>query len=127
MRRILLVDSHPDSREALVTLCQVSGYEVAESTGPFDALAKTAGFRPDVVVVDLPGTGACRVARGIRESGDQKSFIIALTASRRADERRQALDAGCDAVLLKPGELTEFYQLLADETRQRRPLGRRVR
>lgn len=121
MRRVLLVDSHADSRQALVTLCQVSAYAVEEASTARDALAKVGIFRPDVVVLDLPGMGAAEFARAIREGGDQTTFIIALAGSNRTSERREALDAGCDAVMLKPGELSQFYRLLADEQQQRQP------
>ena len=123
MRRILVVDGHPDSREALVTLCRVLGYAVEEAMSAIDALAKFGTFRPDVVVLDLPETGACDVARYIREDGDETTFLVALSASRSESERRRAFVAGCDAVMLKPGQLTQFYRLLADEkSQQRRPI-----
>ena len=124
MRKVLIVDSHPDSREALVTLCRVLGYAVDEAVTAVDALAKVAQLRPDVLVLDLPGTGAEDVARSLREGGDETTFIVALTSSRSGTERRSAFAAGCDAVMLKPGQLTQFYRMLADEKRLHR---RRIR
>ena len=124
MRSVLLVDSHPDSREALAVLCRVLGYAVDEAIDPIDAVGKLCRFQPDVVVLDLPGTAACEVARVIRADGDARTFVVALTSSRSLIDRREAFLAGCDAVMLKPGQLTQFYRLLADERKQQR---RRVR
>jgi CheY-like chemotaxis protein len=123
-RRALIADRHPDSRAALVSLCQVLGYDVEDAADAADALVRVVAFRPEVLVIDLPPADTSAIARSVRDGGNQTLFIIALMQSGRPGERNLALEAGCDAAMLKPGELTKFYALLADSRQQRRRLAR---
>jgi CheY-like chemotaxis protein len=58
---------------------------------------------PDLVVLDMqmPIMDGFQTARALREQGMQVP-ILALTANVMSDNRRDCLDAGCDAFIGKP-------------------------
>jgi CheY-like chemotaxis protein len=54
------------------------------------------------------------VAQQIREALGDKILLIALTGYGQEEDRRRALDAGFNAHLVKPVELEQLTQLLAN-------------
>jgi CheY-like chemotaxis protein len=61
--------------------------------------------QPDVVLIDvgLPGLNGYEVARRIRAAAWGRSILlVALTGYGQADDRREALEAGCDLHVTKP-------------------------
>ena len=104
-RRILVVEDNEDAREMLRAQLVRDGHEVhAAADGPA-GLELAAAVRPDVVLIDvgLPGLDGYEVARRIRAAAWGRSMrLVALTGYGQADDRRQALEAGCDAHVTKP-------------------------
>ena len=127
-RRVLVVDDHVDSREALVQLLKVWGYEVDAAEDGIAALRKFEEFGPDVMVIDLdlPGMRGEKVVSAIRARGG-RAFVIALTGWSLGEYRERAAEAGCDAFLLKPCDLGELRDLVAlrRATRATPPGGKR--
>lgn len=73
--------------------------------------------RPEVVPIDvgLPGFDGLEVARRIRAAGWGNSMrLVALTGYGRADDRRDAVDAGSDLHVTRP-----VMPELGGDTRQR--------
>ena len=67
--------------------------------------------RPDVVLLDigLPGMDGYEVAQGWRqEAGLEKTLLIAITGYGGEDDRRRSQEAGFNAHLVKPVDLTAF-------------------
>ena len=62
--------------------------------------------QPDVALVDvgLPEFDGYEVARQVRKTAGTTIRLIALTGYGQPDDRRQALEAGFDAHLVKPVE-----------------------
>jgi two-component system, cell cycle response regulator DivK len=61
--------------------------------------------RPDLILMDLsmPGLTGTQAMRALRADDQFRSVpIVALTAHALDDERREALQAGFDAVITKP-------------------------
>ena len=72
---------------------------------------------PDVVITDIrmPVMDGLTATRKIRESGreDGKTVpIVAMTANVFEEDVRKSLDAGMDAHLSKPIEITQMYAVL---------------
>jgi len=96
---LLFVDEEPARLRYLPTLSQHYNVTVASTTE--NALRAIQGTRPTVVVTELvlpdgTGTSVCRAAKSLP---DPPSVLI---TTQDVDRVPDALEAGCDAVLLKP-------------------------
>jgi len=104
-RRILIVEDGADARESLRLLLELAGHDVATSSdGPWGLDALRA-FKPDVALIDLglPGMDGYAVARHARRDPETRHVhLVALTGYGRAEDQRQALEAGFDLHLTKP-------------------------
>ena len=80
--------------------------------------ARAAGSRYDLVLMDLqmPGIDGLEAARRIRaaeaEMGEAPTRMVALTANAQTEDRKSILDAGLDALLLKPLDRERLRELL---------------
>ncbi len=113
--QILIVEDNVDAADSLSMLLQLSGHTVQLArTGP-SALEMAAGFRPDVVLLDigLPGFDGYQVARRLRERPEFKDVVIcALTGytPSEADRQRQQ-ETGFDHYFVKPVRLQSLLDL----------------
>ncbi len=101
--RILVVEDHLDSREALRALLEAFGYTVLVAANGQEAVDAAQLARPDVVLMDMmmpvmDGFEAIRQLR--RRAPTSCTPIIALTAMEGAQEL--ALHAGADEFVRKP-------------------------
>jgi two-component system response regulator MprA len=99
---VLVVDDDRHIAAALRRALHYEGYSVElAGTGP-DALARAAGRRPDLVVLDvmLPGLDGIEVCRQLRDGDDVP--ILMLTAREGTGDRVRGLDTGADDYLVKP-------------------------
>jgi CheY-like chemotaxis protein len=105
-RRIVIVEDNADAREMLRVALELWGHEVHEAHDGPSGLATIMRLRPDVALVDvgLPEFDGYEVARQVRKSFGTTMRLIALTGYGQPDDRRQALEAGFDAHLVKPVE-----------------------
>lgn len=71
---------------------------------------------PDVILLDvqLPDGSGLELARQLRtgSAAADGPLIIALTAGALPEQQAAAIDAGCDAVILKPYTADEFESVL---------------
>ena len=106
VRRILLVDDHQPSIQGLSELLRLEGHEVELAEDGPQALDLVQEFEPDVVLCDLglPGMTGHEVARKLRES-QTAARLLALTGYVDVASRKEALEAGFEAVLAKPIDL----------------------
>ena len=109
MPRLLLVEDHPLSAEALRRLLEAkSGCAVTVAFDGIQALALAKADPPGLVLLDLglPGMDGLELARRLRAMPETKDLpLIALTASVDGKDHQDALAAGCSAVMTKPPEL----------------------
>lgn len=99
-QHILVVDDDDLVRATLRTLCERSGYDVAEATNGSVALERVSARRPQLVITDvvMPIMDGLELSRRLRaEHTDVK--ILALSGSPRVAERMRAEPAlqGVDA------------------------------
>ena len=116
-RRILVVDDNQDSAQTLGMLLKVMGNEVCFAFDGPSALEAAASFRPGVVLLDigLPGMSGHDVARRMRQMSEVKdAFLVAQTGWGQDDDKRQSVEAGFNAHLVKPVDASELRKLLAD-------------
>jgi CheY-like chemotaxis protein len=115
-RRVLVVEDNRDGLETLLALLDMLGYEVAGAGDGREALEVARSFRPQVVLLDLglPVMDGFEVARALRADPELKDvFISALTGWGAENDRRRTAEAGFDAHLTKPVELSALEAALA--------------
>lgn len=111
LAKILVVDDNKDARDALGTLLESHGYEVALAKDGNSAIQESYVFNPDVVILDigLPDISGYEVARHLRERlGSTKPKLIALTGYGQSHDIQRATAAGFDAHILKPAQITSL-------------------
>jgi CheY-like chemotaxis protein len=111
--RVLVVEDHAESAEALLELLGMWGYEAQAAGDGEEALGLVGAFRPDIVIADigLPGIDGHELARRVRRlPGYRDTLLIALTGY--GDGADEFAESGFDHHLMKPVDLTSLERLL---------------
>ena len=106
---ILVVDDSSDDREMLAQYLTFRGFFVVEAANGETAIDLVHKRRPAVILMDLqmPGIGGWDATRQIKANPATKDIIvIAVTARALAPEEGIARQAGCDAFIAKPFDIT---------------------
>ena len=113
--RILLVDDHPLTRDALSALLAQEGFTVvgAAASGE-EAIAEAKRHQPDVVLLDLtmPGMGGLTALPRIRDEAPDAEVVV-LTASDDEENLLGAIRGGAAGYLLKtepPEQIAAFLR-----------------
>jgi two-component system, OmpR family, response regulator len=119
--RVLLVEDAEAIRAAVLTGLTDAGFEVLDRPDGELLERDLAGFRPDLVVLDvmLPGRDGFALLEVVRRHSD--AGVLVLTARDGIDDRLRGLHGGADDYLVKPFVLAE---LVARVTAVLRRLGR---
>ena len=115
MARILVVDDCSDTAESAAKWLQLVGHDVRIAYDGYDAIDLARRQRPEYVLLDLglPRLDGYQVASRLRQQLDGRLVIIAITGNGQAEDRRRALDAGCDYYFLKPVDLNALMPVLS--------------
>jgi DNA-binding NarL/FixJ family response regulator len=117
--RILIVDDHPLTRQALTALLAGSGFEVVgEAADGREAIERARELAPDLVVLDLtmPEMDGLEALPQVREAAPHAEVVM-LTASEDDANLLAAIRAGASGYLLKsepPERIVGFLQSVAD-------------
>ena len=126
--RVLIVDDHPLTREALASLLTQHGFEIAgQADDGAEAIALAAELAPDLVLLDLtmPGMDGLTALPRIREAAPACEVVV-LTASGTEENLLAAIRAGAAGYLLKSEPPERIASFLRRRRRRRgRPVGRR--
>lgn len=115
-KTILIVEDFEDTRIMMKFLLESMGYQVLEAENGWKAVESVKRQIPDLILMDMAlpytdGLAATKIIRQFKETS--KIPIIAFTASGEYIYE-QAIEAGCNALLLKPLD-TEKLQSMLDE------------
>ena len=117
--RILLVDDHPITREALAALLEQHDFSVVGQAGDGEeAIELARGLRPQLVLLDLsmPGIGGLEALPKIRQAAPECEVVV-LTASGTEENLLAAIRGGAAGYLLKsepPERIAQFLRGVAD-------------
>ncbi len=104
--RLMLVDDNADAVQMMHDALVAHGFEVATAPDPVEALKLSAGFDPDVAILDigLPVMDGYELAHELRQvSGiSDKPRLIALTGYGQPKDRARAAAAGFESHFVKP-------------------------
>ncbi|SAL01923.1 signal transduction histidine kinase with CheB and CheR activity [Caballeronia pedi] len=113
--KILVVDDNTDAAESTAMVLRLDGHEVKIAGDGASALQVAAGFRPDIVLLDIglpdmDGYQICRELRTTRECAG--SLLIGLSGYAGEEYRERARQAGFDHYMVKPATITDLNRIM---------------
>ncbi|MCK5231025.1 MAG: response regulator, partial [Desulfobulbaceae bacterium] len=110
---ILSVDDNPFNRDLIRILVKRQGIPIQEAENGIEALAKVEKFEFELIFMDLlmPGMDGFETIKRIRGMGI-KTPIVAVSAISFKQDRRRAMESGCDHFLPKPINKPEFLKII---------------
>lgn len=113
--RILVVDDVKPNRILLVELLSPLGILVDQAESSERCLERVDNHPPDLIIMDqrMPGLDGLETVAILRGRGLQTPVVM-ISASSFAADREASLQAGCQAFLPKPFELTQLLEILVD-------------
>lgn len=117
-RRILVIEGHADVGESLCAVFELLGHSAMLASGGVRGVTQALRHMPDVIVVDLglPDLDGCKVVQLIRTDARGATPVV-IAYSGYARREHEALEAGCDAFVLKPDvdQLTTVVHMTREE------------
>ncbi|MBD2694685.1 AAA family ATPase [Anabaena catenula] len=117
--RILIVDDRPETRELLTQLLESVGFETGIATNGQEAITMWQQWQPHLIWMDMrmplmDGYTATKKIQAMQQTkSDQKTVIIALTASAFEEQRTEILAAGCNDFVRKPFSADVIFEKIA--------------
>lgn len=115
--RVLLVEDNPESRAVAKQMLARLGCHVEVVEDGRSAISRISERRFDLILMDcqIPHTDGLETTRRIRliERDRPRTTIVAVTANVMPGAKQDCFDAGMDAYLTKPIEMTALRELLA--------------
>jgi CheY-like chemotaxis protein len=110
-KRILVVDDEEDVRILVCRILRDLGYEVDAAADGAEALAKIAGERPDLIILDLmmPGVDGWSVLSELRRHSSPPPVVV-MTALADYPTFARVVKEGASAYVCKP---FRFHELVA--------------
>lgn len=112
--RVLIVEDAKSTARALKTMLELHDYEVVgEAMDGVRAVELYGELRPDIVLMDiaLPRKHGIDATREIKEI-DPDARIIAVTALYSPEKKKEAMDAGVAAIVIKPFDVPELIKTM---------------
>src|SRR5262245_21090634 len=111
--RILIVDDNRDILELVQRVLRIEGHDVVTARDGLEALQQDAATQPDLIVLDvnLPVLDGWEVCRRIK--AQRKVPVLLLTVRAERTDIENSRDAGADAHLLKPFDISAFLKHIA--------------
>jgi CheY-like chemotaxis protein len=99
----------------LCRLLERLGHRLESAADGAEALAKAILFQPEVAILDIgmPVVDGFEVARQLRAAFGNSICLIAHTGYGSPEDYRRGREAGFDAYLVKPADLSEMNRWLA--------------
>jgi CheY-like chemotaxis protein len=119
---VLVVDDNADAAQMLAALLEVQGHAVSVEYDARGALARARSEHPDVLLLDigLPDMDGYELARRLRAQPENAgATLVALTGYGQNQDREEAQQAGFDHYLVKPADLNEVNEVLAQAEARR--------
>lgn len=105
---ILVVEDNEDNRRLVFKRLRAAGHTLVEAVDVAQARARLKEGAPDLVLLDLQlpdGSGLDLVGEIRGDEALRGVVVVACTAFAYAQDREDALSAGCDAYLSKPVDI----------------------
>ncbi|WP_299979396.1 ATP-binding protein [uncultured Pseudoteredinibacter sp.] len=115
--RVLIAEDQKHNRNLLKKLLGRVGFDVLTVSNGAQAIAAVDSYQPDFIWMDIRmpevnGIDACQ--RILANNRENPPVVVAITTSIAPGEDQKALDAGCQAVLLKPYQEDQIFATMAE-------------
>jgi CheY-like chemotaxis protein len=114
--RILIVDDIRTNRQLVVKLLYPLGFDLREAENGQEAIEIWESWKPHLIWMDMrmPVMDGYEATQWIRtqSSPDQRSVIVAVTASVFEEDRTAVISIGCDDIITKPFRESEIMRML---------------
>jgi signal transduction histidine kinase/ActR/RegA family two-component response regulator len=120
--RVMVVDDNADAAQMLAALLEVQGHAVSVEYDARGALERARLEHPDVLLLDigLPDMDGYELARRLRAQPESAgATLVALTGYGQHQDREEAQQAGFDHYLVKPADLDQVNDVLAQAEARR--------
>jgi two-component system cell cycle response regulator len=121
--RILVVDDNEVNLELLVAILEFEHHVVSTATDGFEALAKIAAEKPDIVLLDvmMPELDGFEVCQRIKADPAMADIpVIMVTALSDVDDLVRGFEAGADDFVTKPFNGPAFIARVRLQLRRKR-------
>ncbi len=111
MKKVLIIEDHPDMRELLTWQIELMGYLPIAARRAQDGVEKALSEKPKLIIMDImmPGMDGWQATRELRANAETKDIpILAATALFRDADLESCIDAGCDGYIVKPFTFQEL-------------------
>lgn len=105
--KILVVEDHPDVRENIAEILELSSYEVLAAADGKEGVKLAQQEKPDLILCDImmPGLDGYEVLYILGKNAETASIpFIFLTAKAEKEDFRKGMSMGADDYLVKPFE-----------------------
>lgn len=113
---ILLIEDNEDNAQLVRFLLESSGYRVFTASDGVTGLDKAFKIVPDLILLDLsiPEMDGWEVAQKLKQDKKTKTIpLVALTALTSIEDKRRAMEAGCQGYITKPiVDVTKFSRVI---------------
>jgi CheY-like chemotaxis protein len=109
--RILVIEDNEDNLSLMRLLLERANYEVLAATNGFSGLEAARAEQPNLILLDLamPEMDGWEVARELKNDIVTRNIpIIAVTAHALPKDRERAVEAGCNAFIVKPFSVSKL-------------------
>ncbi len=106
--RVLIIEDVPTVAAAIEAALRQAGMDTRIAMTGADAITAKAGFRPDVVLIDLELPDVNGMQLVDRFAGEADCGVIVVTATGAEAARIAGLDNGADDYIVKPAPLREL-------------------
>lgn len=111
MKKVLIVEDHPDMRELLIWQMELMGFLAISAKHGKEGVEKAIEQKPHLILMDimLPGMDGWEATRLLRSNPETSNIpILAATALFRESDLRICLEAGCNDYIVKPFSFQEL-------------------
>jgi signal transduction histidine kinase/CheY-like chemotaxis protein len=115
---MLAVDDVPENLELLNSYFEGTDVAIADAISGSDAMDKLSLWHFDCMLLDiqLPDISGIEVVKWLRENeaelGIERMPVIAISANAYEHDRKEAIDAGCDAYLARPAGKHKLFEAI---------------
>lgn len=112
---ILIVEDNMDNYELVRFMLERAGYDVFLAVNGRDGVDAARLQKPDLILMDLgmPEMDGWTASRKLKSDETTKSIpLYALSAHTLPQDRKRAMQAGCDGYLTKPIHVQSFLEII---------------
>jgi two-component system cell cycle response regulator DivK len=113
---ILVVEDNMDNYELVRFVLERAGYDVFLAVNGRDGVSAARLQKPDLILMDLgmPEMDGWIATQKLKADDVTKAIpLYALTAHTLPNERKRAMEAGCDGYVSKPIHMDGFLDMIA--------------